>query len=334
MTPNDPNHWGWVYAFLRSPQGRAMMTAAQYGHIIKHLEPSHLHSLPVPMVRDDLLKDFQGKVQRILDLRIKAFSLGREAEEQFSLCFPSYKAKSDPATGFEVKAAQLFGTRRRLDASCHIPSADRIVRAFKKDAKSVVPLSEVTSSVFVPGRFKHIYGDGGMPYLDSADILEVNPDITKFVLSLSPEEQKSYHVEPGWILIPCSGQVYGNIGHSVLATEWHVGKVHTNHLMRVAPSKKIRAGYLQCVLGHPELGRPRLIRHAFGSSVPEISPSDIATVAVPRLDESIERELARKMELSAKARDEADELEVQIAKEAEDLIDLFLAGETACFSIP
>lgn len=331
VTPEDPDAWGWIYAFLRSPQGRAMMTAAQYGHIIKHLEPNHLHSLPVPVLRTDLAADFQKKAQRILDLRMEAFRLGSEAETKFVECFPSFKASKTEASTFEVKSSELFGGRRRLEASCFVPSIKRIEAAFKKHAKSVVPLSAVTSNVFVPGRFKHIYGDGGMPYLDSADILEVNPDITKFVLSLTPEEQKEYHVEPGWILIPCSGQVYGNIGHSVLATDWHVGKVHTNHLMRVAANATIRPGYLQCVLGHPELGRPRLVCFAFGSSVPEINPTDVATSAVPRLDKATEDELADLMEASAKCRDEADELEQTIGEEAEVLIDEFLAGDTTRF---
>jgi type I restriction enzyme S subunit len=77
-----------------------------------------------------------------------------------------------------------------------------------------------------------------MPYLDSADILELNPDIVKFVLSLSEEEQIDYHVAAGWLLIPCSGQVYGNIGHTVMATDWHLGKVFTNHILGYVRMRK------------------------------------------------------------------------------------------------
>ena len=155
-----------------------------------------------------------------------------------------------------------------------------------------------------------------------------------FVLSLSSEEQKEYHVEPGWLLIPCSGQVYGNIGHSVLATEWHTAKVHTNHLMRVVPGENIRSGYLQCVLGHPVLGRPRLVKFAFGSSVPEIAPHDVLPAAVPRLAPAMEAKLADLMDASAVARDKADALEQEIGTDAEHLIDLFLEGDTTSFAIP
>jgi hypothetical protein len=333
VTPNRDEDWGWIYGFLRSPQGRAMMGAAQYGHIIKHLEPSHLEQLPIPMVRDDIAQDFHLKARRILDLRIEAFEKARQAEADFAACFPSLRRQAK-SVGFEVKASLMFSGRRRLEASCFAPASNQIEKAFKKDAERVETLADVTKSVFVPGRFKHVYGDGGMPYLDSADILEVNPDITKFVLSLSHEEQMEYHVEPGWLLIPCSGQVYGNIGHSVLATQWHTAKVHTNHLMRVAPNERIRSGYLQCVLGHPDLGRPRLVKFAFGSSVPEIAPGDVLPVAIPRLASSVEDRLADLMDASAVARDQADELEQELGADAERLIDLFLEGDTTSFAIP
>jgi type I restriction enzyme, S subunit len=310
-----------------------MMMAAQYGHIIKHLETAHLEALPIPLLRDDHLAEFHNRTRKILDLRIKAFEKSKEAEQLFAAALPSLKPIVTPRTGFTIKASAMFGARRRLDASRFVPSVDRVVEAFQRDAKRVDLLSDVASSVFVPGRFKHIYGDGGMPYLDSADILEVNPDITKFVLSLSTEEQKEYHVEPGWLLIPCSGQVYGNIGHTVLATEYHVGKVLTNHILRVCPNDRIRSGYLQCVLGHPELGRPRLVRFAFGSSVPEIASVDVQTVPVPRFDSGFENELADLAEASAVARDEADDLEQQLGAEAETLIDAFLAGDTTAFAV-
>jgi hypothetical protein len=267
VTPNDQASWGWVYGYLRSAQGRAMMSAAQYGHIIKHLETGHLRSLPVPVIRDDLMADFNRKATRVLELRIEAFEKAAKAEERYAKCFPSLSL-TETELGFERRASELFGNRRRLEASCFEPTSEQIERAFQTDARRVDTLAAVTNRVFTPGRFKHVNGDGGMPYLDSADILEVNPDITKFVLSLSPEEQKEYHVEPGWLLIPCSGQVYGNIGHSVLATEWHTAKVHTNHLMRVVPGARLRALALTECYSSRRTSRLRLRRPSRGGIAP------------------------------------------------------------------
>jgi type I restriction enzyme S subunit len=168
--------------------------------------------------------------------------------------------------------------------------------------------------------------------LDSADLLEVNPDIQKFVLSLSPEEQESYYVKPGWLLAPSSGQTYGNLCQSIIATEFHVGKVLSNHILRICSGKGVRSGYLQCVLSHPVLGRPQLVRFAFGSSVPEVSAEDIAGVYIPRLDSRVENKLADLLEEAALQRDEADFLERNLAAEAEGLIERFLGGDTNNFT--
>ena len=48
----NPDWWGWIYAYLRAPTVRKMMKAAEYGHIIKHLEAHHLDSLPIVCVSD------------------------------------------------------------------------------------------------------------------------------------------------------------------------------------------------------------------------------------------------------------------------------------------
>jgi hypothetical protein len=332
VEPKQPEWWGWLYAYLRAPQTRAMMSAAQYGHIIKHLEVDHLDALPIPRLRDELRAEFNERVEEILTLRSKAHERVVEAHALYASAFPSFQPSTTAETGFTVPSHEIFGRRRRLEANCFNPTANNIMAAFKAHAHDVEPLSKLVQRVFVPGRFKHVYGEGGAPYLDSADILEVCPDVGKHVLSLSAEKQKEYQVKPHWLLMPCSGQVYGNIGHVVMATDWHTGKVLSNHILRIAPKDKgVQPGYLQCALGHPTLGRPLVIRFAFGSSVPELAPEDIATIPVPRLSRELEKKIAVLMENAAEFRMKADETEEAVAADAESLIDLFLAGDSENF---
>ncbi len=332
ISPKRQEYWGWLYAFLRSPQGRAMMSAAQYGHVIKHLEVEHLTALPIPLPNDGILARFDVMARAILEKRERSFSLATEADQSYSQLFSSQVNRDDEA-GFTVKASELFRGHRRLEGNCHVPAVKRIPEVLASRARKVVSLGQVTSRIFVPGRFKHIYSDGGIPYLDSADLLEVNPDVLKFVISLPPVAQEPYRVEPGWLLAPCSGQVYGNLGQSVIATEFHVGKILSNHILRICPNDKIRSGYLQCVLGHPSLGRPQLVRLAFGSSVPEIAVEDVAEIKIPRLDSRVESRLADLQEEAAHEREAADSLERSIAAEADILIEQFLAGDTSTFAI-
>jgi hypothetical protein len=146
---------------------------------------------------------------------------------------------------------------------------------------------------------------------------------------LKGEKQAGYLVDPGTLLTPCSGQLHGIIGSVVLATEWHEGKVLTNHILRIVPRVRpaVRIGYLQAVLGHPELGRPRVLKGAFGSSVPKLAPDDVSSLSVPRLEARVEETIADAMEETAQLRDKANELEEQIAAEAEDHLNRFLSGD-------
>jgi len=55
-------------------------------------------------------------------------------------------------------------------------------------------------------------------YRDSADLLEVNPDLPKRYADCKFGDRFRGRVKDGWILVACSGQVYGIIGTAILAT--------------------------------------------------------------------------------------------------------------------
>jgi len=171
-----------------------------------------------------------------------------------------------------------------------------------------------------------VYGPDGLPYLDSAQILEVSPDVDKHVLSLNAERKAGYLVDAGTIIIPCSGQTHGIIGSVVLAGKWHENKVLTNHILRIIPkdNPSVRIGYLQVVLGHPTLGRPRVIKGAYGSSVPELSVVDIENLSVPRIGFDLETEIADAIEEAFALMAYSNELEDNISDIAESIVREFL----------
>ena len=60
-----------------------MTTSVHYGHIIKHLETSHLDALAIPTIDDKTTNSFSNRVSRILDLRNESHRLTLEAESRF-----------------------------------------------------------------------------------------------------------------------------------------------------------------------------------------------------------------------------------------------------------
>lgn len=331
LNPTSADWWGWVYAYLRAPSVRQMMKSSHYGHIIKHLDSPHLNDLPIVKVNSKTRKHFNDLAERVIFLRGSSLAHIHEAEALFeqSLGQISELPRRHEA-GFTRQASELWGSRStRLEAARFNPVAEWADESIASGSTSQCRLGDLIDRVYVPGRFKHVYGAEGIPYLDSSQIMEVAPDIEKRVLSLPGEKRLGYLVDRGTILMPCSGQVHGIVGSVVLATEWHEAKVLTNHILRIVPrtGSGVRAGYLVTVLGHPTLGRPRVVRNAFGSSVPEIDPGDVADILIPRLGRRTESRIADLMEESAVLRAEADRIDERIASEAENNLNDFLHTE-------
>jgi hypothetical protein len=335
ITPKDNAAWGWIYAFLRSSQGAAMMTSAQYGHMIKHLEPSHIHALPIPVPRNEVLTEFQQYVTEILNSRNQAWDLQAKAEKIFSEAIGSAAINVGSASaGFSVKATELFRKRRRFEASFHSPVATEILQQFERIGLKTEPLRAVTEKVWWMTRFKRVFGEAGVRYMSADNLFSINPSNIKKVMIEQAENPDAYRVKAGWIVMACSGQTYGLNGSVALMTEPHEDAFFSHDLVRIIADKsKIRAGYLFAVLGHPQLGRPLVIRNAYGTSIPHLDPEDVAAIPVVRLSEDVENEIADLMEESVALRASADVVENLITKRATELNDRFLAGDTSEFNV-
>lgn len=322
----DASMRGWVYAYLRSPQARAMMSGAQYGHIIKHLETAHLDALPVPEVSATTAADFERRVARLLNLRDESYRCTLEAERLYEAALGVTSFGDDGENGFAIHASKLFRGRRRIEGSYHSPAVTTIKRHIRSTGRPSIMLSNAGYDIWVPGRYRRIPAADGVRYLDSADLLEVSPDGEKRFADCGFGDRYKGRVKRNWLLMPCSGQVYGIIGSVVLAGASLEGSAVSNHVIRIAGANSdLRAGYVLTTMSHPMLGRPLIKAMAFGSSVPEIDPDEVKEFQVIRLGENLEGAIADHAEASAKARAEADELERKVSEDAGRLIDEFVA---------
>lgn len=320
VEPVSAKQAGWLYGYLRSSQGRAMMSGSQYASIIRHIEPHHVAALPVPTVPDAIAADFGQRLQRILTLRNDAYRLAEEADVHFAQAVGSIKRMQNDA-GFIVRAADMSGGRRRLEAAYHVPEAAAVLQRFQR----FEPLRDVTERLWWKTRFKRFYGAEGIPYLSADELFTVNPQDTKRILVDPEDSHRDYFVKEGWIVMACSGQVYGLNGAAALMTEHHENVFFSHDLIRIIPDRtKIRAGYLLVTLTHRTHGRPLLIRAAYGTSIPHLDPGDVANFPVVRLGRAEETVIADLAEASAKARAEADALEREIAKDASTIIERFI----------
>ncbi|MEV5411513.1 hypothetical protein AB0K60_22080 [Thermopolyspora sp. NPDC052614] len=70
VVPNpDKIPAGYLYTFLASPLGLAMIKGGIYGTSVKHIEPSHIVDLPVPRVGAEVEQQIDGLIQEAMKLR-------------------------------------------------------------------------------------------------------------------------------------------------------------------------------------------------------------------------------------------------------------------------
>ena len=315
----DPLIRSYVYAFMRSRFGRTMMEGTHYGSIIKHLRPAHLKTIPIPMLSRATQAAIHEEVENVFALRDEAYRLDMMARASFASEMHELPIVQNEEA-YSISARSFFGGRRRLEAGAYSPQSRFVAQVYEHNSESVDVLGTV-ARVFVPGRFKRIYGETGTTYLDSKPIFKVNPELPKFLTPATNIDFAAYGVQRGWLLMACSGQVYGINGQAILANESHEGKVITQHIMRIIPDPdRIRPGYLQTVLSHPTLGQPLVISRAFGTSVPELAPEDIERLPIPRLDDAKEAEIAVAAERASVLRYRADTIENAVIYILEDAV--------------
>lgn len=333
VSPVSPRDYGWIYAYLRSEQTRAMMTTAQYGHIIKHLECSHLNALPIPLVRDEIAEELNAIAHEILLLRNQAHERLLEAESLYEEAF-SGLTLAEGELGFSVSLrTSLSSSRRRFDAAFHSPRVRSIKKHLFRKATTVHKLSECGYRAWLPNRFKRIPAESGIDLVDSSSVFETNPEFKKRIAETNFGDAKNGRIEENWLLMSRSGQVYGLLGSVALATASLENKIISDDLIRIAPTDtpSIRAGYLFICLSHPFLGRPLVKALAYGSSIPHIFDGDLDLLPIPRLEADLETRIADRAEEAAQLRERADYLEKTLGERGTQLIAAFISGENDPF---
>lgn len=328
VSARDKRYLGWLYAYLRAPQVRAMASGAQYGHIIKHLEISHLEALPIMPVSEDIAADFGLRVRRVMDLRNRGYHLTLEAEARFERALGPLEEGDWGERGYRVRASSALMTgRRRFDASAHNPGVAAIRRHLSRNGRGFTSVMDAGYDVWLPDRFSRIPAPDGVRLLDSTALMEVNPDVTKRIADGGFGDPYNGRVEAGWVLMARSGQTYGIIGTAVLAEGDLEGCVVSDDVIRIKArdDASVKPGYLVTALSHPVFGRPAVKSLAYGSSIPHIDVADVAAHEIVRLEPSDESTIASLAEEAARSRFEADQIERQMAVDAGIIIDSWIS---------
>jgi len=330
IIPKESNN-GYLYAYLNTWIGQALLTKDQYGVTVKHIEPHHVANIPIPRI-PDLEERINQKILEAHKLREEAQELLLKAEEMIYSELGLSRIDEDDVEYFggEIgKFVRAFGIKAsdldyRLDASYHVPIAHLVVSNLMKSGLGDIKKLKYVASSFVPPRFKRSYvkdPNDGIPLLQGTHIPQIKPLDIKYIWKKMKNLQ-CYIVNRNWILVTCSG----TIGRLALVSDYWSGWAATNHLLRIMPKEeKINPGYLTGFL-LSKYGQVQFQRLIYGGVVDEIGEAgelfDDILILKPK-EKSVEDKIGSLVIEAYNKKDKANQIEEEaISQVAETLTEI------------
>lgn len=331
---------GYIYAFLSSWIGQALIKSPQYGITVKHILPHHLYNIPIPRI-PDLEEKINQKILKAHKLREEAQELLLKAEEMIysELGLPKINEDNveyfDGEIGrlvkaFEVKASELD---YRLDASYHAP----ILRLIKENLERtenggkfyLKRLGNGIARVFHLPTYKRIYvkPSEGYPILSGSHIRQMKLYDLKYISAMSFYQQgrcnlDKYRVKEGWILTT----ERGTTGISALVTKYWDNWLASHNILRVVP-QNINPGYLLSYL-NTQYAQYQLKSKELGAVVEVLDPKDMENLLFPvPKDKNIEVKIGSLVIEAYNKKDQANQIEEEATKELETYLMKITEGE-------
>lgn len=310
---------GYVYAFLKTHTGQAVVKSNIYGAVIQQIEPEHLATVPIPDAPDELKKRIHDLIVASYELRDESNDLLDEAQVLLveELQLPAlrdfdvdYFRKQAPVDTYSVKLSDMAG---RLDASYHVPVVGAITKHLQECAAEVTTIgdSRISNEVLLPGRFKRVYVDEGYGHVlfGGKQIHELDPSGKKYLSNSKHNERivRELLISENTTLITRSG----TIGKVALVPKHWENWVASEHIIRVVPANDDIAGYLNVFLSS-EYGYQLITHFTYGSVVDEIDDNHVRQIPFPLLKNKAVQDRINALALEAnKKRYEAYLLEQQ-----------------------
>lgn len=91
LQPNDILRGGYIYAFLSSSIGKALIQKHIFGSVIQHIEPPHLKLIPIPIIEESiidnihkLVMEYSKKVGKAIENERQAISMIEQEIESWT----------------------------------------------------------------------------------------------------------------------------------------------------------------------------------------------------------------------------------------------------------
>ncbi|MCZ2442861.1 MAG: restriction endonuclease subunit S [Flavobacteriales bacterium] len=286
---------GYLFAFLKGSFGIPFVISGTYGAIIRHLEPEHLHNIPIPRLSEDEEEKVHNLVAKAAELRTESSKIISTARGEINRLFNFPERLAESHRIFSVTTVSSKNIQYRFDAKFN----DIILQTSERLLDKIIrkkSLSELGILGLESGRMKQVFVESqhGIPFLTSREIFRIDIIAERFLSKQLTKASDVGLVEKEDILIARSGQVGGIIGRGVWADKRFTDIAVSPHVLRLRNAEQsIDSGYLFAYLCLSDVGYRQCVRFAYGSSVPAINPDQILSIKIPLVDEADQKSIGQ-----------------------------------------
>ena len=271
---------GYLYAFLKSKYGYALLTQSGYGGVIKHIEPDQVKTINIPVLGEK----FQNKIDELIN---EANHCKTKANEKLRLCTDYFEKKyyqnlkNDKIFSKNINDFNYSWVGRNNDIV-----AEKYAEQVWKEKFSKI--SNVASNLFAPSLFKHIYleKNNGHPFFTGADLRENNRTAYRYLSPRGVSDINKYKISEGTILIYKSGPRDGMLGNVFYADKTLSKACLSDHVIRLIIDDKMLRNWTFAFL-KSKIGQRILHNNATGTAVLFITPNRLGEIWIPKPDKKL-----------------------------------------------
>lgn len=315
---------GYLYSFLSSKFGVPLIVSGTHGSIIQHIEPKDIQNIQVPRL-GDVENEAHDKVTRAANLLVRYAALIQRAREKVLNEISLF----DPSTQDWMRQKSRFGWAQLSVSSESFRAYNYDLRAEQYLEKLRQHRYDELSSLCDPKHFKgHIVfkridsdPEYGYRLVGQRDAFQMKQDGRW--ISKASVKGLGLVVPPGTVLIPSHGTLgeFELYCRAVFVTKKTSEYAYSGDFYRCIPiDEKIRGGYLYAFLS-TKIAFRLLRAMSTGGKQQYQHPSLLARMPIPRLDESIENQIADWVDEASKCFDQALDLENEARSFVENAID-------------
>jgi restriction endonuclease S subunit len=286
---------GYLFAYLSSKFGYALLTQSTYGAVIQHIEPHHLKNLPVPLLSDKKQQQIHDLIIDASTYRVEANRLLEEGKKIISdfLREDNIKSSHFPEVSInDIKKGQI-----RFDPPVHVSSAVQKINSLKNKGFTFKTIKELGLKTYRPGIFKRAYttNEHGFPYIAGSESFQINPfKSCKYISKKRTPFLGELKLMTNEILLMCAGS--SSVGKVKLITKEYeeFNSVGSQDIIRIYPSDVFSYAYVFAYLDLPIMFE-YIKSFKYGSAIERLEPFHADDIPILIPDNSIIKEVDSKV---------------------------------------